>query len=77
VLNLAFALFGALALRAAFVMWLRDTLTTAWRLIHLLHRFGVPHINAGDLLHSEVQRKTPLGLEAQQFMHGSKTVPDR
>jgi adenylate kinase family enzyme len=37
----------------------------------------VPHINIGDLLHAEVQRKTPLGVEAQTFMHGSRTVPDR
>jgi hypothetical protein len=41
------------------------------------NRFDVPHINAGDLLHSEVQRRTPLGVEAQQYMHSSKTVPDR
>lgn len=40
-------------------------------------RFGIPHINAGDLLHAEVARRTLLGIEAQQFMHGSKTVPDR
>lgn len=40
-------------------------------------RFSVPHVNAGDLLHAEVRARTPLGLEAEKFMHGSRTVPDR
>lgn len=40
-------------------------------------RFGLPVVNAGDLLHAEVARKTPLGVEAQRHMHGSRTVPDR
>jgi hypothetical protein len=40
-------------------------------------RFGLPCVNAGELLHSEVQRRTPVGLEAERFMHGSRTVPDR
>eukprot|EP00882_Tetradesmus_deserticola_P032197 GHRQ01036445.1.p2 GENE.GHRQ01036445.1~~GHRQ01036445.1.p2 ORF type:complete len:119 (+),score=21.01 GHRQ01036445.1:446-802(+) len=39
-------------------------------------RFNIPHINAGDLLYSEVASKTPLGLEAKQYMDSSKTVPD-
>lgn len=37
----------------------------------------MPHINVGDLLYAEVAAKTPLGLEAQRHMDGSKTVPDR
>lgn len=40
-------------------------------------RFGLSHINVGDLLSSEVAAKTPLGLEAQQHMDASRTVPDR
>eukprot|EP00879_Flechtneria_rotunda_P032088 GHRR01035240.1.p1 GENE.GHRR01035240.1~~GHRR01035240.1.p1 ORF type:complete len:660 (+),score=243.45 GHRR01035240.1:528-2507(+) len=43
----------------------------------LASRFGIPHINAGDLLYAEVAAKTPLGLEAKQYMHSSRTVPDR
>jgi hypothetical protein len=39
-------------------------------------RFNIPHINAGDLLYAEVASKTPLGLEAKQYMDSSKTVPD-
>lgn len=39
-------------------------------------RFGIPHINAGDLLYAEVAAKTPLGLDAKQYMDSSKTVPD-
>ncbi len=42
----------------------------------LSHRFGLPHINAGDLLYKEVQAKTPLGVQAATFMDSSKTVPD-
>jgi hypothetical protein len=44
---------------------------------HPHHRFGLRIINAGDVLHSEVRRRTPLGLEAERFVHGSGTVPDR
>lgn len=39
-------------------------------------RFNIPHINPGDLLYAEVASKTPLGLEAKQYMDSSKTVPD-
>lgn len=40
-------------------------------------RYGLPHINVGDLLYDEVARKTALGLEAKVFMDDSKTVPDK
>lgn len=43
----------------------------------LAGRFGMPHINVGDLLYDEVARKTELGLEAKVFMDASKTVPDK
>jgi adenylate kinase len=40
-------------------------------------QFQLPHINVGDLLYEEIARKTPLGLEAKEFMDATKTVPDR
>ena len=39
-------------------------------------RFGVPHVNVGDLLYAQVAAKTALGQEAQRHMDSSKTVPD-
>jgi adenylate kinase len=47
--------------------------TQAIRLAELLH---VPHISAGDLLRSEVQHRTELGLKAQSFMDRGELVPD-
>lgn len=44
---------------------------------NLAQRFGLPHINVGDLLFEEVAKKTALGLEAKEFMDASKTVPDK
>ncbi|GFR43730.1 hypothetical protein Agub_g4841 [Astrephomene gubernaculifera] len=43
----------------------------------LAAHFGMPHINVGELMYEEVRKRTPLGLEAKQFMDASKTVPDR
>lgn len=43
----------------------------------LAAHFGMPHVNVGDLLFEEVRKKTPLGLEAKEYMDASKTVPDR
>jgi len=37
---------------------------------------GVPHISTGDLLRSEVQQRTALGLQAQRFMDKGELVPD-
>lgn len=37
---------------------------------------GVPHISTGDLLRSEVQNRTELGLQAQRFMDRGELVPD-
>jgi len=38
---------------------------------------GVPHISTGDLLRSEVQQRTELGLQAQGFMDRGELVPDQ
>lgn len=48
--------------------------TQAVRIAKLLN---VPHISAGDLLRSEVQKRTELGLKAQSFMDRGELVPDQ
>ncbi len=48
--------------------------TQAVRLAKLLN---VPHVSAGDLLRSEVQNRTELGLKAQSFMDRGELVPDQ
>ena len=40
-------------------------------------KYGVPKISTGDLLRAAVAQKTPLGLEAKQFMDRGDLVPDK
>ncbi len=42
----------------------------------LAARFGIPHISSGDLLRDAVRRKTPLGMQAKQYMDRGDLVPD-
>lgn len=44
--------------------------------VRLAAWLGVPHISTGDLLRSEVQNRTELGLQAQSFMDRGELVPD-
>ena len=37
---------------------------------------AIPKISTGDLLRTGVAQKTPLGLEAQQYMTRGELVPD-
>jgi adenylate kinase len=37
----------------------------------------IPHISTGELLRSEVSRKTELGKKAQEYMDRGELVPDR
>ena len=39
-------------------------------------KFAIPKISTGDLLRTGVAQKTPLGLEAQQYMTRGELVPD-
>ena len=39
-------------------------------------RLGIPHVAAGDMLRSEVERDTPLGREAKPIMDKGGLVPD-
>ena|SRR5437870_11731626 len=42
----------------------------------LIARYNLKHLSTGDLLRSEIARKTPLGLEAKKFMDKGQLVPD-
>ncbi|WP_276503934.1 adenylate kinase [Terrimonas pollutisoli] len=42
----------------------------------LVDRYGFVHLSTGDLLRKERQLKTPLGIEAQQFIDKGQLVPD-
>lgn len=42
----------------------------------LKEHFNLIHISTGDLLRSEINSKTKLGLEAKSFMDAGKLVPD-
>ncbi|TDH25208.1 adenylate kinase [Segetibacter sp. 3557_3] len=42
----------------------------------LIEKYGLKHLSTGDLLRSEIASKTPLGLEAKNFMDKGQLVPD-
>ncbi|MCR6722207.1 MAG: nucleoside monophosphate kinase [Chitinophagaceae bacterium] len=42
----------------------------------LVEKYGLIHLSTGDLLRKELKLKTPLGLEAQQFIDKGQLVPD-
>lgn len=42
----------------------------------LIDKYGLVHLSTGDLLRKERQLKTPLGIEAQQFVDKGQLVPD-
>lgn len=42
----------------------------------LIEKYGFKHLSTGDLLRSEIARKTPLGLEAKSLMDKGQLVPD-
>lgn len=42
----------------------------------LIAKYNLKHLSTGDLLRSEITRKTPLGLEAKKFMDHGQLVPD-
>ncbi|MBW8686188.1 adenylate kinase [Chitinophaga rhizophila] len=43
---------------------------------NLIKKFGLLHLSTGDLLRSEIEAKTPLGLEAKKVMDQGILVPD-
>jgi adenylate kinase len=42
----------------------------------LIAAYGLKHLSTGDLLRSEIARKTPLGIEAKSLMDKGHLVPD-
>jgi len=42
----------------------------------LIAKYHLRHLSTGDLLRSEISRKTPLGIEAKKFMDKGNLVPD-
>src|SRR4029078_9880499 len=42
----------------------------------LIAKYDLKHLSTGDLLRSEISRKTALGLEAKKFIDKGQLVPD-
>lgn len=42
----------------------------------LSERYDTPHLATGDIFRSHIQRKTPLGLQAQDIIEKGNLVPD-
>src|ERR1051325_2082231 len=40
------------------------------------HALGIPHISTGGIFRQHVQRGTPLGMAAKDFMEKGELVPD-
>jgi len=43
---------------------------------NIVEKYGLIHLSTGDLLRKERAMKTPLGVEAQQFIDKGQLVPD-
>ena len=43
---------------------------------NLIKKYGLIHLSTGDLLRSELEAQTPLGLEAKKFIDQGQLVPD-
>jgi adenylate kinase len=42
----------------------------------IVRDFGLVHLSGGDILREHIKQRTPLGLEARQFMDRGELVPD-
>src|SRR5258708_3529301 len=42
----------------------------------LVEKYGLVHLSTGNLLREEISNKTPLGMEAKNFMDKGQLVPD-
>lgn len=43
----------------------------------LIQKYGLIHLSTGEILRSEIARKTTLGIEAKKFIDQGKLVPDK
>jgi len=44
--------------------------------VDLVRIYGIPHISTGNIFRENIRQKTPLGLEAENFIKQGKLVPD-
>ena len=42
----------------------------------IVQKFGLKHLSTGELLRREITERTPLGIEAKNFMDKGQLVPD-
>ncbi len=42
----------------------------------ICEKFGIPHISTGDIFRENISKKTPLGVEAKNYIDNGKLVPD-
>lgn len=42
----------------------------------IIEKYSLVHLSTGDLLRSEINKKTPLGMEAKKLMDKGQLVPD-
>ena len=43
---------------------------------NLVEKYGLVHLSTGNLLREEISKKTPLGIEAKNFIDKGQLVPD-
>jgi adenylate kinase len=44
--------------------------------VHIVERWGIPHVSTGDILRANVRDGTSLGAEAKRYMDAGDLVPD-
>lgn len=42
----------------------------------MIKNFKITHISTGDLLRTNIEKKTPLGLEAEKYIARGELIPD-
>jgi len=40
------------------------------------NEFGIIHLSTGDIFRRNIREKTPLGIEAEEYIHAGRLVPD-
>lgn len=43
---------------------------------YIKEKYEIPHISTGEILRENIKNGTPLGIEANQYMHKGELVPD-
>ena len=42
----------------------------------ICEKYGIPHLSTGDIFRMNISEKTPLGIEAKDYIHKGLLVPD-